>query len=128
MLFVGEASGARLFQIGVGLTSLDTNHQGDLTTWEDTPSGEMGDNVFRSVGVSFTATNGWALGVTVYVDGVSLGETTFGGSGATENGQAQVYVKRRGTNLAVRVRTLSRNGHIAFTNISYSFKMLRQWP
>lgn len=127
-MFLGESNGARLFQVGVGLASVDTNHQGDLTTWDEAPSEEMGDNVFRSVGVSFDATNGWSLGITVYVDGVSLGETTFGGVGATENGQAQVFVKRRGTRIAARVRTLSRSGDIAFTNIQYSFLPLRAWP
>lgn len=117
-----------MLQYGIGLASLDLNHQGEFTTWPLTPSGEMGDNVFRSVGVSFTATNGWSLGVTVYIDGVSLGEQIFGGTGATENGQAQVYVKRRGNSIAVRTRTLSRTGQISFSNVAVSFLKLREWP
>lgn len=88
----------------------------------------MGDCLFRSVGVSFTATNGWSLGVTVYVGGVSIGEKVFGGSGATENGQAQVFVKKRGTRIAARVRTLSRSGQLSISNIQTTFKVIRQWP
>lgn len=128
MLFLGESSGARILGVGTGLTSVGTNHQGDVTTWDVYPAGEMGDCVFRSVGVSFTATNGWSLGVTVYVDDESLGETAFGGDGATENGQAQVFVKRRGTRLHVRVRTLSRAGEFALSNVQVSYRAMRQWP
>lgn len=127
-LFYGESAGPRIVQYGVGLSSIDTNHQGDLTTWELTPSGEMGDNVFRSVGVSFTATNGWSIGVTVVIDGQSLGEKVYGGIGQTETGQAQYYCKRRGNSIAVRVRTLSRSGSFSISNIQVSFKALRQWP
>ena len=127
-MYVGEASGARVLAVGSGLHSVGTDHQGDVMTWDIAPAGEMGDCIFRSVGVSFTATNGWSIGVTVYVDGVSLGETAFGGDGATENGQAQVFVKRRGTTISVRVRTLSRTGTWALSNILVSHKALRLWP
>lgn len=126
--YVGEASGGRVLALNVGLTSVGTNHQADFTTWDVAPAGEMGDCLFRAVGVSFTATNGWSLGVTVYVDGQSLGEKPFGGDGATENGQAQVFVKQRGTRIAVRVRTLARTGAIAFSNVQCSYKALREWP
>lgn len=127
-MFIGEAAGGRVLAVSQGLHSLDTDHQGDVTTWDYAPAGEMGDCVFRSVGVSFTASNGWSLGVTVYVDGVSLGETAFGGDGATENGQAQVFVKRRGTRIAVRVRTLSRAGTFALSNVQVSYQNMRAWP
>ena len=127
-MYLAESAGGRILQYGIGLSSLDTNHQGDVQTWDIAPAGEMGDNVFRSAGVSFVATNGWSLGVTVLVDGVSLGEKTFGGTGATENGQAQVYIKKRGTRIAVRVRTLSRTGAWSLSNIQVSFRSLRQWP
>jgi hypothetical protein len=127
-LFIGEASGARVLAVSSGLHSVGTDHQGDVTTWDVAPADEMGDCVFRSVGVSFTASNGWSIGVTVYVDGVSLGETAFGGDGATENGQAQVFVKRRGTTIAVRVRTLSRTGTFSISNIQCSYLAMRMWP
>jgi hypothetical protein len=127
-MFLGEASGARVLQVGTGLTSVGTNHQGDVTTWDVAPAGEMGDCLFRSVGVSFTATNGWSLGVTVLVDGVSIGEKAFGGTGATENGQAQVFVKKRGARIAVRVRTLNRTGALSLTNIQCSYLSIRSWP
>ena len=127
-MFIGEASGARVLAVSQGLHSVGTDHQGDVTTWDLAPAGEMGDCVFRSVGVSFTATNGWSIGVTVYVDGQSLGETAFGGDGATENGQAQVFVKRRGTRIAVRVRTLSRTGSFSLSNVQVSYQAMRQWP
>lgn len=127
-LYLGESAGARVIQVGTGLTSVGTNHQGDVQTWDVSPAGEMGDCLFRSIGVSFTATNGWSLGITVLVDGVSLGEKTFGGLGATENGQAQVYVKKRGARIAIRTRTLARSGQWALTDIQVSFLPIRQWP
>lgn len=127
-LYIGESAGGRVVQVGIGLTSVDTNHQGDFRTWDLVPAGEMGDCLFRSIGLSFTASNGWSVGVTPYVDGVSLGERTFGGTGSTENGQAQVYVKTRGARIAARVRTLSRSGQITFTNIQASLKVIREWP
>jgi hypothetical protein len=127
-LHIGEAAGARVLAVGQGLHTVGTDHQGDVTTWDVAPAGEMGDCVFRSVGVSFTASNGWSIGVTVFVDGVSLGERSFGGVGATENGQAQVFVKRRGARLSVRVRTLSRTGTFSLSNIQMSYKGMRQWP
>lgn len=127
-LYIGEASGGRILQVGSGLSSVGTNHQGDFTTWDIAPAGEMGDCLFRTVGVAFTATNGWSIGITPYIDGVSQGEQAFGGTGTTENGEAQVFVKKRGARIAVRVRTLSRSGIIAFSNIQIAFKALRQWP
>lgn len=107
---------------------MGTSHQGDFQTWDVSPAGEVGDCLFRSVGVSFTATNGWSLGVTVLVDGIALPEKTFGGTGSTENGEAQVYVKKRGSRVAVRVRTLNRSGSVSFTNVQCSLKVIRQWP
>lgn len=127
-LYIGEASGGRVLVIGAGLSSVGTNHQGAFQTWELTPSGEMGDNVFRSLGVSFVATNGWSIGITPYIDGVSLGESVHGGSGATANGQAQRFVHARGTRISVSVRTLSRTGDIAFSNVQASCLPLRAWP
>jgi len=127
-LFLGERAGARILAVGASLASLDTDHQGDFTTWEFLPAGEMGDVVFRSLGLSFTASNGYSFGITPYVDGVSLGEQAFGGSGTVTNGQAQVYVKARGTRIAARVRTLTRTGDITISNLQVGFWPIRTWP
>lgn len=127
-LYHGEYSGGRVFQQGASLTSAGTNHQGDFTTWPVAPGGEMGDCLFRSVGIAFTATNGWSVAVTAIVDGVNQTETTFGGTGATDSGKVQIFLKKRGSQIAVRVRTLNRSGSIAFSNVLVEYAILRVWP
>lgn len=127
-LYLGEANGARVLLYGVGLTQVDTNFQPSFETWDTTPAQEMGDVVFRSVGLSFSYTNGYNLGITPIVDGIALPESTFTGAGSGENGQAQVYLKNRGTRIAAIVRTISRTGQLTFRNIQVSTAPIRQWP
>jgi len=128
LLYLGEADGARILRYGVGIAQVGDDYQLEAETWELIPAGEMGDCVFRSVGVSFEYTNGYHIGITPIVDGVELPESTFTGSGSGIDGQAQAFVRHRGTQLAVRVRTLSRTGDLRLMNIQVSYSPLRQWP
>jgi len=127
-LYLGESAGARILQFGVGISQIGDNYQASFETWDVLPAGEMGDCIFRSLGVSFAYDNGYAIGITPIVDGIALGEATFTGSGSSVNGQAQYFFAQRGTRLACQVRTLSRNGNLRWYNVQWSGAVLRVWP
>lgn len=125
--YLCEAAGARILRGGVGLTQLDTNFQIDFTTWDLVPAGEVGDVSFRSIDVSGEMTNGLSLGVTPIVDGVPLTEQLFSIAG-TAPFQVQAFFATRGTRIAARVRTLSRNGDIVIYNVQCAHVVLRATP
>lgn len=127
-LYFGEANGPRILRYGDGITQIGDGYEMEFETWEIIPAGEMGDCVFRSIGFSFQYTNGYNIGITPIVDGVALPESTFSGSGTSINGKAQAYIKHRGSQLAVRVRTISRTGDILPMNVQVSLQPIRQWP
>lgn len=131
--YFGESSGARVFQYGSGLVNIgktigsSSDYQLDIYTWDIVPSGEVGDNVFRSIDVSFNCSNGYSIGITPIVDGVALNEQTFNGAGTGEQ-QTQAFFAQRGTRLAARVRTLVRQGDIEMHNVSCSYWQIRANP
>lgn len=127
-LYLGEASGARILLYGVGIQQVGDDYEAELTSWDLIPAQEMGDCVFRSLGLSFSYTNGYALGITPIVDGIALAESTFSGGGSGTNGQAQVFIGTRGTRIAATIRTISRAGTITFSNLQASLSPIRSWP
>lgn len=116
-----------MFLTDTGLSQQGTEYQASVTTWDLVPSGEAGDNAFRAIDVSGTMTNGYAIGVTPIVDGVSLQEQTFSGSGTGEF-TCQAFIAARGSRIAATVRTISRAGSIELHNISADFVPLRNVP
>ena len=127
VLYLCEASGARIIATNSGLTQTGTDFQGDVTTWDLAPMGEVGDVLWRTVDVSGTMTNGLSLGVTPIVDGVSLSEQTFSKAGSGE-WQCQAFFATRGTRLAARIRTLARTGDVEIHNISCAYVGIRRVP
>lgn len=127
-LYLTEATGARIFLYGIGIQQVGDDYQASFTTWEASPAGEVGDCLFRSLGLSFRYTNGYALGVTPIVDGFPLPETQFNGVGSSTNGQAQVFFAQRGTRIAASVRTLSRQGDLHISNVQATLVIVRSWP
>lgn len=133
VLYTGEASGARVFREGTGITNVGqsvgaaSDYQLDLTTWDVAPAGIVGDVAFRSIDVAFSCTNGYSLGITPIVDGVSLTEQTFNGAGAGER-QCQAFFNVRGTRIAARVRTVSRQGDLELHDVTCSYWILRATP
>lgn len=127
-LHLGEYTGGRILTYGTGISQVGTDYQFDVTTWDLAPAGDVGDCVFRSVDVAFAYTNGYSIGVTPIVDGVSQAEQEFSGSGSGTNGQAQAQFAARGTRIAARVRTLSRTGDIELRDVLVSFGVIRQTP
>lgn len=133
VLYSGEASGARVFRHGTGLTGIGqtlgstSDYQLDLTTWDAVPATEVGDNVFRSVDVTFTCTNGYHVGITPIVDGVAQPEQAFNGAGTGEV-QAQAFFYERGARIAARFRTLQRTGDLELHTIAASYVTIRATP
>ena len=125
--YLCEASGARVFLTNTGLSQQGTEYQASITTWDIVPSGEVGDNAFRTIDVSGYCSNGYAIGITPIVDGVSQSEQTFSGSGTGEF-TCQAFLAKRGTRIAATVRTISRAGSIELHNVSADFVPLRNVP
>jgi hypothetical protein len=127
-LYLGEYAGARVLTYGTGISQVDTDYQLDLRTWDLSPAGATGDVLFCSVNVAFRYSNGYALGITPYVDGVALTEQSFSGSGTSEAGQAQATFRSRGSTIATRIRTLSRSGTILVDDVQFSGVVIRVTP
>jgi hypothetical protein len=133
VLYTGEAAGARVFRDGTGLTNVDqsvgatSDYQLDVTTWDITPAGIVGDVVFRSIDAAFTCTNGYAIGITPIVDGIALPEQTFNGAGTGEQ-ECQAFFAARGTRIAARFRTLSRRGDVEIHDLTCAHWVLRMTP
>jgi hypothetical protein len=126
-LYLGESAGARILAVGESATQVGDDFQIDVTTWDITPAGEMGDVSFRSIDVSLNATGGYAVGITPIIDGVDQAEQTFSG-GTTGMVQCQAFIAVRGTRIAARVRTLSRPGALELYNIQTSYVIVRATP
>ena len=126
-LYFCEASGARVFVYGSGITQVGTNYQAEITTWDVAPSGDVGDNAFRTIDVAGYCTNGYSIGITPIVDGVEGTEQTFSGSG-TGPFVCQAYIADRGTRIAASVRTISRAGDVEIRDVSSSLFPLRVTP
>lgn len=127
MLVLCEAVGARLIGWGSGITQVGTEYQMDVLTWEDIPLGEVGDNLFRSIDVSFKHTGAFIVGITPIIDAVEQSEQQFSGSGAGITA-CQAFVAVRGTRIAARVRTISRSGDLEIENISTASVPIRTNP
>lgn len=116
-----------MFLTNTGLSQVGDDYSADLTTWDVIPMGEVGDSSFRTVDVSLKVDNGYAVGITPIVDGVSLAEQTFSGSGTGEV-TCQAFIATRGARIAARVRTLSRAGAVEVHNVTCSFVPIRRVP
>jgi hypothetical protein len=127
VLYLCEASGARLLRYGIGISQIGTNYQLDVETHDQAPAGPVGDVLFRSIDVAGRATAGYHLGVTPIVDGVSESEQTFSGADVGEI-QCQAFFAKRGTRVAARVRTLSRTGDVEIHDIAESDVVIRSTP
>lgn len=126
-LYLAESSGARLLVYGTGITQVGTDYQAELTTWDLVPTGDVGDNAFRTIDVAGFMSNGYSIGITPIVDGVELTEQTFSGAG-TGPFTCQAYIAERGTRIAATIRTISRAGTIEIRNVTSSFVPLRTTP
>lgn len=125
--YLGEAAGPRVFLQGQGLTQVGSGYQLDLETWDITPAGAVGTCSFRSVDVTFLASNGYSIGVTPIVDGVAQLEQLFSGVGAGEV-KCQAFIALRGARIAARVRSLALTGDLDVHDVSCEYVVLRAAP
>ena len=133
-LFLGMFGGSQILRYGVGLTQIETPfgsgvpYSASLGTWDFLPAQEVGDVVYRSLSLSFGYTNGYSLGITPVVDGVSLVESQFNGVGTSIAGQCQIFLGVRGTRLSAQIRVITQMGQISFFNLQVTSAAIRQWP
>lgn len=127
-LYLCEHTGARILAFGIGTTQIGDNYQFELETWDLVPSGEVGDNLFRSVNVALRATGAFVLGVTPIVDGADLAEQIFSRAGSGEVVCQAVFQSGRGARCAARVRTIDRSGDLEIENVSVTFVPIRVFP
>lgn len=134
-LYIGESSGARVLQVGVGTT--DATAAGttpvllDVLTHDLYPAGAAGSSVFRGVDVRIRHSAGASIGVTPIVDGVEQSEQTFtfptpaSGDGVDT---AEARFARRGTRLSARVRQTAATGDVELVDVAAWLVPLREVP
>lgn len=127
-LYLCEQNGARIIAFGIGNSQIGDEYQFQLDTWDLIPSGEVGDNLFRSVNVSVKAAGAFVLGVTPIVDGVEMTEQVFSSPGMGEV-VCQAFVQSgRGARCSARVRTIDRSGDLEIENVSVTYVPIRVFP
>lgn len=122
-----EADGGRLLQWGTGVTQVGDEYQLDVITWEDIPLGVVGDNLFRSIDVSFKHTGAFVVGITPIIDGVDQSEQQFSASGSGIT-TCQAFVAVRGARIAARIRTISRTGDLELEDVTHGSVPIRSHP
>lgn len=137
-VYVAEAAGARILRYGDVSTRLDSGgapqaYKLRVETWDLEPSGEVGDNVFRSIDVKVRHVNGYSVTVTPIVNGVADQPQSFSG-GPPPGGLLEEYVEVqapiaiRGTKIAAIVEVDSAAGEQDVVNVSASGVPLRRVP
>ncbi len=131
-LYAAESDGNRVIRYGTGLTKITDAGTSDVllavNTWDWTPMGPAGDNVFRMVIVTIRYTNGYHVRITPSVDGTALTPQEFStpaGSGTTD---LQAWVVQRGARLSVQMELLDRTGDIELVNIQAAWMPMRVVP
>lgn len=134
-LFVGEADGGRVLQMGLGTTDATAASTTpvllDVLTHDLYPTGAAGDSVFRGIDVRVRHSAGASIGVTPIVDGEELPEQTFtfaaptGGDGV-DTAEARFAV--RGTRVAARVRQTAATGDVELIDVAAWLVPLREAP
>lgn len=127
MLLLCESAGARILAWNQGISQVGTEYQVDLLTWEDIPLGMVGDNLFRSIDVSFKHIGAFIAGITPIIDGVSQTEQTFSASGSGIT-TCQAFIALRGARIAARIRTTSRSGTVEIEDVKHAFVPIREFP
>lgn len=128
VLYLCESAGARILAYGSGISQIGTEYQFDLVTWEDIPSGESGDNLFRSIDAALKPVGNYSIGITPTIDGVDLSEQAFSGVGNGTPVVCQAFVSQRGARISARLRSFSRGGDIELEQLSAMVLPIRNFP
>lgn len=135
-LFIGESDGARVIQVGLGVSDVTsggtTDVLVDLTSHDQYPGGPGGVVIFRGIVVAFRHDAGYHVGVTPIVDGVSQSEQTFSAPAPDVTSDGLVTIQapfsRRGTRVAARVRQLAADGLFEIGDVAALYVVLRTSP
>ena len=135
-MFIGESAGARVIQIGLGVADVTASETTpvlmDITTHDIYPAGPGASVVFAGLVVTLRHTNGYHLGVTPIVNGVSLTEQTFTADPpvAGSDGVAVVRAafRQRGIRIAARVRQTAADGDLELVDVAQQAYVIRQAP
>lgn len=132
-VYVGESDGGRVIRTGTdALTQVTTASTESvlpyLETWDIQPLGPSGDCVFRSVVVAVTYSNGYAITVTPYVDGVAYESQSFSGSGSGKTAVTAWLRNARGATCRVVVQATSRTGDLRFEVTDLFYVPMRRIP
>lgn len=135
-LFVGEAQGARVIQIGLGTLDVTASETQpvlfDLTTHDAYDGGPGASVEYRGIVVTLRHDAGFHVGVTPIVDGAALTEQFFQATTPTLNSDGVVPVRapfsQRGVRVAARVRQTQADGVIEVVDVARQFYVIRQAP
>lgn len=135
-LFVGEAQGARVIQIGLGTLDVTASETQpvlfDLTTHDAYDGGPGASVEYRGIVVTLRHDAGFHVGVTPIVDGAALTEQFFQATTPALNSDGVVPVRapfsQRGVRVAARVRQTQADGVIEVVDVARQFYVIRQAP
>ena len=135
-LFVGEAQGARVIQIGLGTLNVTASETQpvlfDLTTHDAYDGGPGASVEYRGIVVTLRHDAGFHVGVTPIVDGAALTEQFFQATTPALNWDGVVPVRapfsQRGVRVAARVRQTQADGVIEVVDVARQFYVIRQAP
>lgn len=133
-LYLGEAAGARVIQVGIGPTDVTASDTTpvllDATTHDLYPAGPGASIMFRGIVLTVRHDVGYHLGVTPIVDGVSLAEQSF--QSPAPSGGLTVVVKApfvaRGIRCAARVRQTAADGMLELVDVAAQWYVVRTAP
>lgn len=132
-LFVGELSGARVIQVGVGVSDATSDSTTavlfDALTQDIFPGDGGASVLFEGVFVTLRHTNGYSIGVTPIIDGVDDAEQTFSAfsapAGADGVQTVKAFFRVRGERCACRVRQIAATDVVELVDIALLYVPIR---
>jgi len=132
-LYVGELAGARVIQVGIGVSDVTASGTVPVlfdATTQNTFPGDGGASVlFHGLKVTIRHNNGFNIGVTPLVDGQPGREQTFSvqSASAGTDGVFTVYApfRQRGERCAARVRQLAATDVVELVDVALEYVALR---
>lgn len=135
-LFVGEAAGARVIQIGLGTSDVTASETTpvlfDLTTHDIYAGGPGASVQYAGIVVTLRHDAGFHVGVTPIVDGLSLTEQFFQATAPAPGSDGVVTIRApfraRGVRIAARVRQTQADGTIEVVDVAGQAYVIREAP
>lgn len=127
-LYFGESAGGRIIRGGIGFAQVGDPYQLELSTWDDRPFGEDGEGILRWMTAIVRHTQGFAVQLTPFADGLPVGPFTFS-AGAPPGTDALARLtcqpKVRCNRIGAILQTTQLIGPVEFVDIIYGYKLIR---